>query len=671
MLSRSVFCRAFLLLLVFLIQGSLPTEASAKRRLIESPLIGYNPSSYIFVVGSNFDSVVPANSGGAINSCTSSPALPAGIQLSRGCVLSGAPSIIAGALTYTITASNSVGASSAQISIRVVPTPTPTPMPTPTPTLTPTFSCMSRSYYVDSEYGSDSNSGSSALNPWKSIAKVNSVRLNPDECVLFKRGSRWRETLMPNGSGTQGHPIVYAAYGPESDGRPVILGSVDKTGTSNWIMENPNIWYTQGVKWSLDSFGKYPGGLFHDGFGSITVAAKGNLVSNWQWWNDPANSRAYVYLDHNPGSHAIEIEQRNGVGWSASAHVLIRDFEIAYADFGVAIWQGAGWLIENVFFHDIVEDAIHANGSNPPSSAGSVRNSVFQDWNWKGHNRLVFDYNNWGANEPYMGYAVHIFQSDNWVISGNSFSMLNVRTAMDSSPIALDSGGHAKLIENNTIDGNGRILKGATTGIMIWATKAANGTDPITVRNNTIKNLPGLGIIVQDFGNYSFQGNVTIESNTLIDVANADALDSEMIRIWTNYGSSGSIVVKNNVIVGSPTALKTRPAIKVRNSPKVQILNNLMMNSDIGLSINSSSDVTARGNVATQNRSYAVFNSAVLHEEQNCWNGTIFGFAPNSTTVLENPGMIINFTAKSISMPAASPCAGKGPIPAGTTFSWN
>ncbi|HZP00406.1 MAG TPA: hypothetical protein VFD30_08935, partial [Terriglobia bacterium] len=43
-------------------------------------------------------------------------------------------------------------------------------------------------YYVDSAAGNDANSGQSSSAPWKTLAKVNSVALNPGDSVLFKRG---------------------------------------------------------------------------------------------------------------------------------------------------------------------------------------------------------------------------------------------------------------------------------------------------------------------------------------------------------------------------------------------------------------------------------------------------------------------------------------------------
>lgn len=67
-------------------------------------------------MGSVIGTVTPTNSGGAISSCTASPTLTA-LTLSQDCQISGTPSSSLSPTTYTITATNSAGSSSAQITI--------------------------------------------------------------------------------------------------------------------------------------------------------------------------------------------------------------------------------------------------------------------------------------------------------------------------------------------------------------------------------------------------------------------------------------------------------------------------------------------------------------------------------------------------------------------------
>jgi hypothetical protein len=82
---------------------------------------------------------------------------------------------------------------------------------------------LGTTYYVSSRYGRDANAGLTSTAPWKTIANVNSYALKADDLVLFRRGDSWRETLRPRSSGTQGHPIIFGAYG--SGPSPTLIGS--------------------------------------------------------------------------------------------------------------------------------------------------------------------------------------------------------------------------------------------------------------------------------------------------------------------------------------------------------------------------------------------------------------------------------------------------------------
>src|SRR5690554_6159300 len=56
-------------------------------------------------------------------------------------------------------------------------------------------------YYVSTS-GNDSNSGTNADSPWKSLSKVNSFSFKAGDQILFKRGEQWTGTITVNASGT-------------------------------------------------------------------------------------------------------------------------------------------------------------------------------------------------------------------------------------------------------------------------------------------------------------------------------------------------------------------------------------------------------------------------------------------------------------------------------------
>lgn len=68
-------------------------------------------------------------------------------------------------------------------------------------------------YYVDSENGSDANSGLTKKQAWKSIDRVNDAEFKPGDKILFKSGCRWTGQLRPKGSGVEGQPICIGNYG--------------------------------------------------------------------------------------------------------------------------------------------------------------------------------------------------------------------------------------------------------------------------------------------------------------------------------------------------------------------------------------------------------------------------------------------------------------------------
>jgi parallel beta-helix repeat protein len=91
-------------------------------------------------------------------------------------------------------------------------------------------------YYV-ADSGRDANAGTSVATPYQSLTKVNELRLQPGDSVLFRRGDTFRGTLLMRHSGTLAKPIVYAAYG--SGPKPVLAGSVSISG---WISAGTNVW---------------------------------------------------------------------------------------------------------------------------------------------------------------------------------------------------------------------------------------------------------------------------------------------------------------------------------------------------------------------------------------------------------------------------------------------
>lgn len=88
-------------------------------------------------------------------------------------------------------------------------------------------------YYL-SAVGNNTNSGTSSLLPWKTIAQLNTTVFVPGDSVFFRCGDTFVGTINVSQSGTNVNNIVFTSYG--SGNRPVITGALAVT---NWTMTGP------------------------------------------------------------------------------------------------------------------------------------------------------------------------------------------------------------------------------------------------------------------------------------------------------------------------------------------------------------------------------------------------------------------------------------------------
>ena len=76
------------------------------------PSISYAPNTENYYYMQSIATVTPTNTGGEITSCAVAPSLPSGLSLNGSCQLSGTPTALSGATSYTITPSGPGGAGS-------------------------------------------------------------------------------------------------------------------------------------------------------------------------------------------------------------------------------------------------------------------------------------------------------------------------------------------------------------------------------------------------------------------------------------------------------------------------------------------------------------------------------------------------------------------------------
>lgn len=79
-------------------------------------------------------------------------------------------------------------------------------------------------YYVSTS-GNDSASGTTPVEAWQTVTKLNEQLFAPGDQILLERGGSWQGMFHPKGSGTQSLPITIGAYGDTNLPNPTIDGN--------------------------------------------------------------------------------------------------------------------------------------------------------------------------------------------------------------------------------------------------------------------------------------------------------------------------------------------------------------------------------------------------------------------------------------------------------------
>lgn len=156
-----------------------------------------------------------------------------------------------------------------------------------------------RTYYVDADSGDDANPGTQRRKPLKTLERVNRLKLEPGDRLLFKAGSRYTGQLKPVGRGARKNPILIGMYGdgnrPRFDGEGTCEATVYLYNMEYVTVEHLEVTNKggvakpgrRGVKVHIRDFGTARGitlrKLFiHDVNGSIYKKKGGGSAILWQ-----------------------------------------------------------------------------------------------------------------------------------------------------------------------------------------------------------------------------------------------------------------------------------------------------------------------------------------------------------------------------------------------------
>ncbi|MBI2271980.1 MAG: T9SS type A sorting domain-containing protein [Bacteroidetes bacterium] len=439
---------------------------------------------------------------------------------------------------------------------------------------TPTFATT---YYVDSNAGNDLNSGLSAGSPWQTLTKVNSYLFSPNDSVLFIRNSVWRGQLIPKSGSITGY-ITYSDYG--TGAKPLLLGSVNKSTTSDWINEGGNIWR------SAVTFTKDIGNLIFNnatafGFKKWTNSAlsqqgdfcfdKTSYVLRIYSTANPANIYSEIecavrqhIIDQNAKSYisysnlSLKYGGAHGIGGGNTHHIIVSDCDISY--------MGGGDI-------DGINNTRYGNGIEFWANAHD--NIVERCKIWEIYDSGVTNQNHGNSAQQYnITYRNNLI----WNCSMASFEYFN-RPSSSST--------HGIFFENNTCVNSGYGWGGLQRpdprggGVLCWSTEAP--TDSIVIRNNIFYNARRTLVFIDT-------SSIPLNGIILNNNCYKQFHDSTYIELYPTKFDSLSFLSYQTTLNNDQNSFIANPVFVDLSNSDFHIMNNSPC-VNTGLSINNSRDI--------------------------------------------------------------------------------
>jgi len=253
-----------------------------------------------------------------------------------------------------------------------------------------------KTFFVDSQAGNDSASGTAPSTAWKSLGKVNKTTFSPGEKILFKSGATWTGQLWPKGSGSATAPIVVDKYGA---GPTPIINAAGLTEDAV-LLKNQEYWEIQNLE--ITNGGPAPavrrgvhlvadnvGDMHHLYLRSLTVHAVNGVdsekVNGGIHYSAIGDSKPSRFVDLRIEDNHIYHVDRSGIfGWSThwtrskwypSLGVVVRGNMLDdIGGDGIVVVATDGALIE----HNVVSNA-------------NQRSQGYNDgiWPWSADNTVV------------------------------------------------------------------------------------------------------------------------------------------------------------------------------------------------------------------------------------------------------------------------------------------
>jgi len=390
--------------------------------------------------------------------------------------------VFAGSPSTTASPTQPPTSTPSPINPTATPKPTISPTNTPVPTSSPTPGGqpgVTNNFYVDNTLGSDSNTGMSTAQPWKTIQKCADT-LSPGGICNVK-GGNYPERVHMNRSGQDKAPITFRASGSATmNGFTINANYVTVTGFD--ISNTPND--------SVDGWGIYVKGSHCNIEGNyIHFATRGGIdlfAANGQYAGTSncvvRNNRLY-----RNGMMGIEIRGQNNLiegneVWGTIQHHPNWANPPSWADADGIRYFGSGHLIRKNYVHDILYGI--PENINPHIDCFQT----FSNADYEAAQNVVLEGNlckNAQAQaQSEFGKGFMLEGASHIIIRNNIVSAFNHVNVHGDSDIT---------IVNNTFIADIKLVKSYDTN-GIYLENAPN----ITVQNNIFYNLPNHVLYIFD-----------------------------------------------------------------------------------------------------------------------------------------------------------------------------
>lgn len=210
-------------------------------------------------------------------------------------------------------------------------------------------------YYISSSQGNDSNSGTTELAPWQSLAKVDSFSFVPGDRLLFKQGDMWMGQLTIKNSGTPSNRILLSNYG--SGEKPIITLRAPIIRT--WTQSNSTVWYieTQSQYIPIERiwFNGVEKEQAKDAWGGNNWDGTSGICPEHPFYHDAVGGRLYIYSLGNPTSYYSSIEYQGGLLNNPIQYHTVQLIDADYITIDGLDIQGGGYGALGLAGSDYVE----------------------------------------------------------------------------------------------------------------------------------------------------------------------------------------------------------------------------------------------------------------------------------------------------------------------------